>query len=101
MRTDPQILARLNAIGEALSGDLYMIRVNKNLSMDPHVAWFAPADKLPDEDKPVFFMTDSGHWAGRRLDNDWCDWGDLGLICHNADVKLWQYAPELELAPAE
>lgn len=57
--------------------------------------WFAPADRLPDEGRELFFMTESSPWAGERVGDDWCDWGDKGIICHTEDVKLWQYAPEV------
>lgn len=54
---------------------------------------------LPEEGKPVFFMTASGHWAGERHGDAWCDWGEKGEICDTAAVIQWQYAPQVVTVP--
>lgn len=57
--------------------------------------WSKPSERLPDEGRAVFFMTDSGHWAGERQEDVWVDWGDKGAICYTSEVLIWQYAPDV------
>lgn len=96
MNAPDHIVARLDALGSLLS-DRYPQLVAERLADNPATGWINPRKDLPEEHRPVFFMTDSGHWAGERIGDDWCDWGDKGVICKTADVRIWQYAPQVSL----
>jgi hypothetical protein len=54
--------------------------------------WIDAKDALPDEDRAVFFMTKTAHWAGERCGDSWFDsCGDS--VCNTPAVLRWQYAP--------
>lgn len=100
MTSEARIIARLDSIGELLERDigrpLYTEKVSEKLK-DTLVGWHTPAEALPVDDRPVFFLTVEGnHWAGARKGDDMVDWGDKGLICTVADVAMWEYAPEVK-----
>jgi hypothetical protein len=91
-----QVVVRLDVLGEMVMGKEFADEVEKRLKANPITGWTEPVEAMPAEDRPVFFMTLSGHWAGYRNGDDWCDWGDKGLICVGDDVLMWQYAPEVK-----
>lgn len=91
--------AELNTAGahEAPAGALAEEAEDAGRSIDAMLAERSRGSGLPEEEREVFFVTKDGHaWAGQRHGEEWCDWGDKGILCRTEDVLMWMYAPKVK-----